>query len=427
MKSLMILIAALLAFVGRTQEKPGFVKVAWSEKDGETWTVEGLRDREAGVPMTTNAVFAICSNTKPVTSVLVLTFVEEGVLDLDDPVSKYLPEFADIRLADGRAPKNVLTLRHLLTHLSGLAYGAAAKGRNSDMTSYAEQARIAVEKGLAYEPGEKYRYCGLGFQVMGAVLEKVTGRKACDLMRERVFEPLGMTETTFYPDAAMLARTAVPYHFPPKGGAPVKYAFENRWTVPLGNPARTAMLSGGLFSTVGDYLKFSQMMARRGVGLNGRRILKEETFDAYLATRQTPPGDKVDASFDIAFNKAHTGGGKGGLFATSAQWNWTDRSCTVVFRAKSPYAPKGVTSELDATGFGGKRTTFVVSETKVVDGRASCLVGNNEDRHGVGTVELFVNGASAGTRRVELAIGEAKRVEFTTAVKPGDTVAFKIR
>ena len=426
MKSLMNFVAALLAFAGMAQEKPGFVKVEWSEKGGETWTVEGLRDREAGVPMATNTVFAICSNTKPISSVLVLTFVEEGVLDLDDPVAKHLPAFADIRLK-GQPPKQVLTLRHLLTHLSGLAYGAAAPGRNGDMTSYAEQARIAVEKGLSYEPGEKYKYCGLGFQVMGAVLEKVTGRKAYDLMRERIFEPLGMTETTFYPDAALLARTAVPYYFPPDGGAPVKYAFENRWTAPLGNPARTAMLSGGLFSTVGDYLKFSQMMARRGVGLNGRRVLKEETFDAYLATRQTPPGDKVDASFDIAFNRDRTGGGKGGLFATSAQWDWKARSCAVVFRAKSPYAPKGVKSALDATGFGGKKTSFAVSETKVEDGRASCRVGNCEDRHGIGTVELFVNGASAGTRRVELAIGEVKRVEFRTAVKPGDAVEFKVR
>ena len=84
------------------EDRPGFVRVDWSEKGGEKWTVEGLADREANRPMTKDTVFAICSNTKPVNSVLVLTFVEEGLLNLDDPVSKYIPEFAVTAKADDK-------------------------------------------------------------------------------------------------------------------------------------------------------------------------------------------------------------------------------------------------------------------------------------------------------------------------------------
>ena len=113
-----------------------------------------------------------------------------------------------------------------------------------------------------------------------------------------------------------------------------------RFSEPLDNRARTPMLAGGLFSTAADYLKFEQMLALKGVGLNGKRILKEETFDKYLATRQTPPGDKMDASFDIHFNKEHTGGRKGGLYGTIASADWAQKSCRVSFKAVSATKPK---------------------------------------------------------------------------------------
>ena len=425
------LAAVAVAFLGMSVRaadpaKPGRVKVEWSEAGGETWTVEGLADRESGRPMARDTVFAICSNTKPVTSVLVLTFVEEGALNLDDPVSKYFPEFADVKFK-GRPAKRPILLRHLLTHLSGLAYEAPGRGRKSDMTPYREQAELAAKAPLRKEPGEGYQYCGLGFQVMGAILEKVTGRKVSELMKERVFYPLGMTDATFYPDERLLARVAVPYYYPPEGGSPVRWWFDNRWSVPLDNPARTALLSGGLFCTAGDYLKFSQMMARKGLGLNGRRILSEATFEKYLLTRQTPPGDDKDASFDIHFNKDRTGGSKGGLLATHATWNWGARRCMVSFVAKSPYPPKGMKAKLDATGFGGKKTTFVVSGLKVSDGRASCRIANGDDRHGIATAVLTVNGKVVEKKRVELAIGEEKPVAFAADVKPTDKIDVKVR
>lgn len=423
----LFVVQMLLAVLGVfAADGPGFVRVEWSERGGEKWTVEGFADREAGRPMTTNTVFSICSNTKPLTSVLVMTFVEEGVLNLDDPVSKFFPEFAEIKLR-GRPPKRPITLRHLITHTAGFAsFQLCNPGVRLDMTPFRDNVRLAVEKGLSSEPGEIYRYCNVGFQVMGAVLEKVTGRKASDLMKERIFDPLGMTEATFYPDARMMARAAVPYYYPPNGGMPLRYELSHRYTVPLDNPARTPLLSSCVMCTVGDYLKFSQMITRKGVGLNGRRILSERMFDEFLLKRQTPPGDKSDTSFDIAFNKDHTGGNKGGLFATNASWNWSERSCVVDFRAKSPYAPEGAKSELDASGFGGKPTVFVVSDMKVSDGKVTCRVSNNEDRHGVGAVELVINGEAVAEKRVALAIGESKQVSFVCASKAGDKVEVRV-
>ena len=351
MKFKRIVAMSAAAFVGcifaAEDNTPGFVKVEWSLKTGEKWEVKGLADREAGRPMATNTIFAICSNTKPVTSVLALTFVEEGKLNLDDPVTKYFPEFADIKFNDkykgakkkGDKPEHPILLRHLITHLSGLWYSARTDTQKPDRISLEDQVKFAVKKGVSHEPGTRYAYNGLGFAVMGAVLEKIAGKKIDVLMQERVFDPLGMNDTTFYPSAEQMARAAVVYHYPKDGGTPKRIGFR-RFSEPLDNRARTPMLSGGLFSTAVDYLKFEQMLALKGVGLNGKRILKEETFDKYLATRQTPSGDKMDASFDIHFNKTHSGGSKGGLYGTSASADWGQKSSRVSFKAVSAKIPK---------------------------------------------------------------------------------------
>ena len=341
-------VAALVGCAFAAEDNtPGFVKVEWSLKTGEKWEVKGLADREEGRPMATNTIFAICSNTKPIASVLALTFVEEGKLNLDDPVSKYFPEFADIKFnaqvegakKKGDRPEHPILLRHLITHLSGLWYSARTETQKPDMLSLEDQVKFAVQKGVSSEPGERYAYNGLGFSVMGAILEKITGKKVDVLMQERVFDPLGMNDTTFYPSAEQMARAAVVYHYPKDGSTPKRVGFK-RFSEPLDNRARTPMLAGGLFSTAGDYLKFEQMLALKGVGLNGKRILKEETFDKYLATRQTPPGDQRDASFDIHFNKDHTGGHKGGLYGTGASADWAQKSCRVSFKAISAKRPK---------------------------------------------------------------------------------------
>ena len=348
-KHMVAMSAAALVWCALAAEDntPGYVKVEWSLKAGEKWEVKGLADRETGRPMATNTIFAICSNTKPVTSVLALTFVEEGKLNLDDPVSKYFPEFADIRFnskykgdkKEGNRPEHPILLRHLITHLSGLCFSARTPAHKPDMVSREDMVKFAVKKGVSHEPGEMYSYNSLGFAVMGAVLEKIAGKKIDVLMQERVFDPLGMTDTTFYPSAEQMARAAVVYHYPKDGGTPTRIGFVS-FSEPLGNRARTPMLAGGLFSTAGDYLKFEQMLALKGVGLSGKRILKEETFDKYLATRQTPPGDKVDSSFDIHFYKEHTGGRKGGLYGTSASADWAQKTCVVSFKAVAAKIPE---------------------------------------------------------------------------------------
>ena len=357
MNKLLVLSAAALAcgsiFAADAKPQVGYVAVEWSAKDGEKWDIGGLADHETGREMTKDTIFAIASNTKPITSVLLLTFVEEGKLSLDDKVSKYFPAYAELKYKKKPVSRE-LTVRDLVTHLSGLAYDGAAKGRKLDMTPLEEQVEILAKRRMRNDVGKSWQYCGAGFSVAGAILEKITGRKVADLMKERIFDPLEMNDTTFYPSAELLKRAAPPYYFPKDGSGPHKFGWR-RYTEPLDNPSRTPGLAGGLFSTVPDYLKFSQMLVRKGVGLNGKRILSEKTCNEILFVRQTPPGDKKDASFDIHFTtkdptyKGVRCGKKGGLYGTCAVWDWENCRCRIRFIAKSPKPPKGVKGEIDTS------------------------------------------------------------------------------
>lgn len=381
--------------------KPATVMVEWSAKDGEKWTIEGFADRETKRPMAKDTMFSVCSNTKTVTSALVLTFVEEGKLGLDDPVSKFFPEFKD----------NRVTVRHLLAHTSGLPYVADAK-RNRDAVPLAEQVAIAAAKGVSYEPGSKYKYCGLGFSVAAAILEKISGRPFEVLMKERIFDPLGMKDATFRPTKEQQARIAMLYYYPPTGGEPVPCGFGDGVTLPLESPDRVPSAAGGLYATAGDFLRFSQMIALKGVGANGRRILSEKTFEDEFLRRQTPPGDPVNKSFDIAFCEDGCSGFKGGAHGTHCLWNWGEKSCRVTFVAKAP-RPKGdAKAAIDATGFDGGKATFACSDVRREGDRVLVRVTNADDRHGANVVVLKVDGRVVAKKRVELGIGESKTVRF---------------
>ena len=397
--SLALLVALACLKLGAAT--PGKVQVEWSEANGEKWTIGGLADRETGRPMAKDTMFSVCSNTKTVTSALVLTFVEEGKLSLDDPVSKFFPEFKDSRV----------TVRHLLAHTSGLPYEADRK-RCRDAVPLAEQVAIAAEKGVAYEPGTKYKYCGLGFSVAAAILEKIAGRPFEVLMKERIFDPLEMKDATFRPTKEQQSRIAVLYYYPPDGGDPVPCGFGDRVTLPLDSPARVPAAAGGLFATAEDFLKFSQMIALKGVGINGRRILSEKTFENEFLRRQTPPGDPVNKSFDIAFNDDGVSGYKGGAHGTHCLWNWGEKSCCVTFVAKAPRPKGNAKAAIDATGFDGGRATFACSDVSRKGDAVSVKVVNVDDRHGANIVVLRSGGKVVASKRVELRIGEAKTVRF---------------
>ena len=252
----------------------------------------GMRDREQALPMTLDTRFRIMSMTKPVTSVAVLMLCEQGLLQLDDPVSRYLPEFADARvftrkgergeLETGPA-KQPITIRHLLTHTSGLGYGPLYD-QSSDLAqtwgsldlsgpgSLADKVRAIAALPLYSQPGEQWRY-SYADDVLGRVIEVVSGQPFDRFLQTRLFEPLGMRDTSFWipeRDAGELARV---YVRDAQGSLqPVDASL-------VGSPHDpTKWPSGGhgLISTAGDYLRFAQMLANGG-SFAGRQYLSPVT------------------------------------------------------------------------------------------------------------------------------------------------------
>lgn len=243
----------------------------------------GVRDVESKDPMRTDTIFRIASMTKPVTAIAIAMLEEEGKLAIEDPVEKHLPEFKGQMLQKSKTaqetvlvkPPRPITLRDLLTHTSGLPGGPPVG--LSDL--YAKRNRTLAEATIAYsqmplqyEPGAKWAYCNAGIDTLGRIVEVASGKSFEAFLQERLFTPLGMKETFFYPTAGRLARVAKIYKKSGDGLAPID-SF-------LGDPVdgRFPLPAGGLYSTASDLAKLYQMMLDRGT-LDGRRYLAEASVE----------------------------------------------------------------------------------------------------------------------------------------------------
>ncbi len=310
---------------------PGLVHVFWDDYMAE-WTLEGYSDIAARKPIRQNDIFWAASNTKGVAAALVLTYVDEGKIGLDDPVEKYFPEWKDIFVNDKggrRAPKTKPTVRHLLSHMSGLSFFPKYP---IDQYSMRELATMAVKKGLNTEPGTNWSYSNWGIDVAAAVVEQVSGKPWEKSLQERILDPLGMKDTTFWPTTNQLARLVVAYHFP-DGGEPIRGKGITQFSSDVTNCKRHAEAGGGLFSTAGDFLKFYVMVARRGVAANGKRILSEASCSEWFRN-QVPAGGKKQYSFGMDVNPEKGTIGHGGAYATHAEANWKAGTCWVDFVQK---------------------------------------------------------------------------------------------
>ncbi|SDE85440.1 serine hydrolase domain-containing protein [Pseudonocardia oroxyli] len=262
----------------------------------------GRRDVEADLPVTDDTVWRIYSMTKPITSVAALMLWEEGLLELTDPVSRYIPSFADMRVYTGGSAANPGTVPatepvriwHLLTHTAGLTYGFhhahavdemyRAKGhefgapRGQDLAAACD---VWASLPLLFQPGTEWNY-GVNTDVLGRVVEVASGQSLDVFFQERIFDPLGMVDTGF--QARDVSRLATLYLPKPGGGLVRSAAMGDAIT------AEPAMLSGGggLASTLYDYHRFTQMLAGGGE-LDGVRLLGPRTL-AY-ATRNHLPGN----------------------------------------------------------------------------------------------------------------------------------------
>ena len=238
----------------------------------------GLADMAAHKPMQADTVFWIASMTKPITATAVLMLQDEGKLDVHDPVAKYLPEFANLKTPSGQ-PAN-LTLIQILTHTSGLGEAGGPAAREAK--TLADLVPLWLAAPMQFEPGSRWSYCQSGINAAGRVVEVVSGMSFDAFLDKRLFQPLGMKSTTFYPGASERARQVTAYAKNATTGSleavPPRPEFGPRDRPPQGN--------GGLYSTAEDYGRFCQMLLGSG-RFQGVRYLSEASMKQ-LSTPQTP-------------------------------------------------------------------------------------------------------------------------------------------
>lgn len=247
----------------------------------------GTQGPDDDTPIDAQTIFRIYSMTKPVVSVAAMSMVEDGLLSVDDPVSKYIPEFATLEVIDNETgethpARNTMTVEHLLTHKSGIVQGIFAGGTKlgelydaavitDGSMSNAELAAAVGNLPMLFEPGTAWHY-GHSTDVLGAVLEVAAGKPLDEILNERIFEPLNMDETSFYVPTSKAARIAEPIH-----GEMADYT--------VVKPQLSG--GGGLNSTTEDYIRFANMLLNDGE-YRGARILDKDTLDWMREERLTP-------------------------------------------------------------------------------------------------------------------------------------------
>ncbi|MFQ6398710.1 serine hydrolase domain-containing protein [Nocardia sp. KC 131] len=264
---------------------PGVVAMVTDRRETLFEGAVGVRSMADNQPMTSDTVFAMFSTTKAITGTTVLQCVEEGLLDLDAPAREYVPELGDIQVitgfgADGapllRAPKREITTRMLMLHTAGFGYEffdetysrlAVEHGQPSIITA----SLAALTTPLLFDPGEKWQY-GSNIDWAGRVVEAIRGKRLGEVMTERVFIPLGMHDTSFTLNASMTDRLASIHQ---------RQADDQLLPLDLVLPQTPEIDMGGhgLYSTVGDYLKFLRMWLNDGDAPGGR-VLRKATVDA---------------------------------------------------------------------------------------------------------------------------------------------------
>ena len=250
----------------------------------------GLRDRESGDSMRGNELYFIQSMTKPIVSAALMTLYDEGKFQLDDPVSKYLPEFSSLQVvkdptqgsSTGTYPAvSPVTIRQALSHTAGMSHGIApiaydkeiwnALILNPNIKTLGERVTALSKLPLMWEPGSKWNY-SFTPDIVGRLVEVISGKDLSAYLQEKIFDPLGMKETGYNLSEDQQKRVMVVYGFNPDSSL--------RRMDPQPSMSRNTIYSGvnALFSSAKDYLTFATMLLNRGE-LNGKRILKPETVD----------------------------------------------------------------------------------------------------------------------------------------------------
>ena len=316
-------------------EMPGAISVFYKNGVQETACI-GYADIDKKRPITLDNHFMQCSQTKGFCGVTIAILVEEGKISLDDPVSKYLPEFKELWVETSNTngsktlvkAKNTLTVRMVMNHTGGFPFelpNGQAMGGWSRRMPLRSVAATAASQAILFEPGTQVRYSNVGIDIGAAIVEIVTGKRWERFLQERVLDPLGMKSTTFWPTDAQLATMIEMYDV--KGGEKAKWRDHAEWMQrPYGDDRVFASAGAGLWTTVRDQLKFYKMLMNLGVGENGARILKEETVKSILAT-STRPANLKDPNYSLGLRAPIKDGedewfGHGGAWGTNCMVNW---------------------------------------------------------------------------------------------------------
>jgi CubicO group peptidase (beta-lactamase class C family) len=282
--------------------------------------VYGQADVASNAPLQKDTIVRIYSMTKPITGVAMMILYEEGKWKPSDPVSRYIPEFKDLKVfksldADGKPvadlPGHPPTMGELMSHTAGFTYGLFGSTPVDKMYMQANPLAAASLKDfidrmaplpLAYEPGQGWMY-SVSVDIQGYLVEKLSGQPFADFLRERIFEPLGMNDTAFFVPASKLSRLATIYQLTPQGLAAMPR--DPNVSAPPGFPSG----GGGLYSTGGDYLRFAQMLANLGE-LNGVRILAPSSV-ALMTSNHVPEAVQAAGKFGIGAYRQQPGFGFG--------------------------------------------------------------------------------------------------------------------
>lgn len=278
----------------------GAISVFYKDGVQETCCI-GYADVSKKRPIRMDNIFMQCSQTKGFCGVTIAKLVEEGRISLDDPVSKYLPEFKELWVQDSEQDgvktlhkaKNVLTVRMCLNHTGGFPFEISAKrgdvrgGGWSGGAPIRQTASIAAASPILFEPGTSDVYSNTGIDIGAAVVEVVTGMKWEQYLKQAVLDPLGMKSTWFWPTDKQIKNKIELYET--KENAPAEWREEmDMQQRPYNDSHVFASAGAGLWSTASDQLKFYKMLMNLGMGENGVRILKEETVKSILAVTTRP-------------------------------------------------------------------------------------------------------------------------------------------
>ena len=321
-------------------EMPGAINVFYKNGVQETACI-GYADIDAKRPITLDDPYMQCSQTKGFCGVTIAILVEEGKISLDDPVSKYLPEFKELWVTtsnkDGvktlTKAKNTLTVRMVMNHTGGFPFelpNGVEMGGWSRRMPLRSVAATAASQPIGFEPGTRVQYSNVGIDIGAAVVEVVTGKRWEDFLKERVLDPLGMTSSGFWPTDEQLSHKIELYDV--NGGEKAKWKKQADWMQRPYNDDRVFSSAGaGLWTTARDQLKFYKMLMNLGMGENGVRILKENTVKSILALSTRPKGKTADGKdfggYSLGLNAPVEDGeeawfGHGGAWGTNCSVNW---------------------------------------------------------------------------------------------------------